>query len=526
MKKQSATHKVSSVVRKRTQKVSSVAPATKRKSKRKIPTLKSKSVKNTINRDTIHADDMEIDIESDTKNNDSISQTKIDASMTKIKKMYASNTIGKFMKNTEQKRKALFLKVVCSDSGACLAVGSEIKRINQFFNHYTDFTYAVEPIRKIGIPSDNGFIKEITYNRDGYMSYAILKSSISQHSDNLMYEYEVGREYINKQNKIFSCFLETYGLYVYNSDSMWNYFKDSLEIDRNAFINGITAIPHIDYRKGCVDAKYIAILIQHINNALSFSQFIRNALAFTVPDFARKQYALSFEVFYILYQVYFVLDILKNEFTHYDLHTGNVLLYEPTKDGYITYHYHLNSGKTIQFHSKYIAKIIDYGRCYYHADAEKNSKNTYDRICAIRECDPECGENVGFKLLAPDTGKSYYKSSQTRNMSHDLRLAYIVASNLLKINDNSVIPPNKSLLQRIVYEKRYGTPERENGPIDAKYNIPAKINNVSDMRAILEYYISIEKIIKYNEYYHSPFTKMGDMHIYEDRRPMEYVKFV
>ena len=49
------------------------------------------------------------------------------------------------------------------------------------------------------------------------------------------------------------------------------------------------------------------------------------------------------------------LATLSDVFTHYDLHLDNILLYEPIKNGYITYNYHLNSGKIIKFdiHLKY-----------------------------------------------------------------------------------------------------------------------------------------------------------------------------
>jgi hypothetical protein len=419
------------------------------------------------------------------------------------------------------KRKSHFLKVACLDSKACLAVGKEIKKINQFFNH-NDFT-AVENIRTIGVSSDNGFIKEIKYSRDGYNAYAILKSAKHSDSDNLMYEYEVG-QYINGRNKYFSCFLETYGLHMYKNSDAWRYFKDILEIDRERLLAGITAIPQIDYKKGCLKSKYIAILIQHINKAITFNQFILNGL--NEVDLFKKEYALSFDVFYILYQIYFVLDILKNEFTHYDLHTNNVLLYGLNKDEYITYQYHLKSGQTVVFQSQYIAKIIDYGRCYYYEDAEKNSKKTYYKLCRLKECDPECGQKVGFDILGPEEspGSFNYISSQVRNKSHDLRLANIVKNKLKMVTDQTVSDWNKDILQRIIYEKKNGTPEKEDAPKDT-YNLPSTINNVTDMRTLLEHLITRERFINHNNtHFISGFTKKGDIHIYENRQPMEFIK--
>ena len=425
-------------------------------------------------------------------------------------KKNASKKIIKFMKNTEEKRKTNYLNIICTDSGECLAVGVEIYRIYQFFNRFTNFKYAITT-RSMGTPSANGFIKEIEYSRNGYNSYAILKSSQKPDSDNLMYEYEVGKYFINKQNISFSCFLETYGLFIYDNLDAWKSFKDTDVVDKK-LLHSLLIIP-ADYKLGCKKSQYLAILIQHINKTTSFAKFINNAMA------EKKIYAMNFDVFYILYQIYFVLDVLKNEFTHYDLHTENVLLYEPAKNGYITYHYHLNSGKIVEFHSKYIAKIIDYGRSYYHADDETNSKNTYARICAIPECDPECGKDSGFGILAPEEfpGSFYYISSQVRNKSHDLRLAYMIREEIKDIDPSIMMTDNWNILQNIVYATYYGTPELENG-------VSPAIHNVTDMRMALESFISIGKNKRRNDTYNSALTKIGDMHIYEDRRPMEYVK--
>jgi hypothetical protein len=433
--------------------------------------------------------------------------------LTRLKtKKNASKKIIDFMKRTEEKRKSNYLNIICADSGECLAVGIEIDRIRQFFNRFINFKYAINPIRSIGTPSANGFIKEIAYTRDGYNSYALLKSSQKPNSDNLMYEYEVGKNFINKQNKYFSCFLETYGLFIYENPESWNSFKDA-NVNKD-LLNSLMIIP-VDYKTGCKKSQYIAILIQHLNNAISFDKFIRNALAET--NLVKKKYELNFDVFYILYQIYFVLDVLKDEFTHYDLHTDNVLLYEPVKNGYITYHYHLKSGATVEFHSKYIAKIIDYGRCYYYENDVNNSKKTYDRTCSITDCEPNCGEDSGFAILGPEAypGSFYYISSQVRNKSHDLRLAYIIKDYIM--DSGSIMSLNANILQSIVYETDYGTPELENGA-------PNAIHNVTDMRMALESFISIGKNKTYNDKYGSTLTKIGDMHIYEDRRPMEYVK--
>jgi hypothetical protein len=82
----------------------------------------------------------------------------------------ARKTIGRMIKKSGK-----FLQMICSDSGVCLAFGRKSDEITAFFKGFTDFTYAVSPINKIGMPSANGFIKEIEYLKQGYKSHAILK---------------------------------------------------------------------------------------------------------------------------------------------------------------------------------------------------------------------------------------------------------------------------------------------------------------------------------------------------------------
>jgi hypothetical protein len=167
-----------------------------------------------------------------------------------------------------------------------------------------------------------------------------------------MYEYEVG-QFINKQNKIFPCFLETYGMFSYNSEESWKHFKDEPRITSvNELQNSLIQRDKVDYNIACSESKYLSILIQHIHKPISLNQFINRAFR------ERDIYGLEHELAYLLFQVYMPLATLQNEYTHYDLHTDNVLVYEPIVNSYITYNYHLSSGYTLSFNSRYIAKII------------------------------------------------------------------------------------------------------------------------------------------------------------------------
>ena len=115
-----------------------------------------------------------------------------------------------------------------------------------------------------------------------------------------------------------------------------------------------------------------SLLIQYLRDAKSVNSQVRNV------DFLKN------ELIYVLFQVYAPLALLHDKFTHYDLHTGNILLYEPVKGCYVEYHYYIK-GTVISFKSKYIVKIIDYGRCFFNDDANAtfsgDSKKIYEKVC-------------------------------------------------------------------------------------------------------------------------------------------------
>ena len=422
----------------------------------------------------------------------------------KSERTKAAKTVRNFILNTSEKRKAFFLKSLCSDSGMCIAFGNENNKIKQLFSGFTSFDYVIPPIKRIGIVSENGFINEIKYSRYGYDAYTILKSSLKPTSDNLMYEYAVG-QYINKLNKKYPCFLETYGLFQYKNEDKWSHIKNTQTITTNVLKDSIDIITNPTYDIACTKSKYLAILIQHIKNAVSLKDKC-NSRAFLYRD-----------LLYILYQIYIVLYAIVDEFTHYDLHEENVLLYEPVKDKYIQYHYHYPDGQLCSFKSFYIAKIIDYGRAFFE-DETTNSKEIYKNVCKTKECDPDCGEDVGFTILAPEIhpGSFHYISSQIVNVSHDLRLAYKIQQ--LTLSNYSVPRELRQLLDNVKYDEFYGTKQITSS------GLPNRINNVKDMAISLHQLVLDNLNIQSNDMEYDPFDKLGDLHIYLDSsRSMQFI---
>ena len=402
-----------------------------------------------------------------------------------ISKTRKAIKIQHFMRRTRGKRIARFLNSICSDSGVCIALGTESEKIKSFFNGFTAFDYT-DGTKRLGAPSNNGFVREIKYQKYNYIAHSILKSSATESSDNLMYEYNVGL-FLNKKAKQFPCFVETYGLFHYKTEAEWDVAKNTNQLSMSRLKGGLDPVKNSsDYNYACYQSKYLAVLIQHLKDA----DTLYNTIITNDYDHAS-----------VLLQVYMVLSHLDDEFTHYDLHANNVLCYQPVREKYIEYHYHFEN-EVVSFPSKYMAKIIDYGRCFFHDSDQNNSKAIHKKICRR----PNCGEEVGFMWLneKKPNASGHWICPQMRNKSHDLKLINGLSGlgNVLK-----------ALRTKTVYSDPYGTKEK------ATTGLPNHIHNVTDMKiALIEcianlrytFLLSIDK-------------KLGDLHVYMDGSPMRFV---
>ncbi len=445
-------------------------PITKRCRKIDNKTKKNIIQKNIIQKNSIQNKDINTADKIINKRNDAL---------TIIKRNLTKSRIDKLKVIIKSK----FLKSICSDSGVCIAFGKEEQNIKKFFDGFTTFEYVVDPIQRIGAVSSNGFVNEINYQRDEYKANAVLKSSAKKNADNLMYEYVVGTEYINKLCKRYPCFVETYGLYEYSSNATMQTMKNNKE-NKIQRLQNLKTIP-VSWSNACKKSSTISILIQHLKSP-------EKLLSITSEE----------SLLYILFQIYIPLALLSENFTHYDLHQENVLIYCPIKGKHIKYKYHLPSGEIIEFCSPYIVKIIDYGRSYFN-NGTKNGLDIYKEICA--QCE-KCGNKSGFGWnKPPDT--TYYISASTRNVSHDLRLL-----NILKLKK-----PTLQLTSKVVFTKPYGTPEIYNSTW-TKYG--DDINNVKD---VLKWIIKYNKDTPQLKDTFLPENEIGTLNIYTDK-DMEFIE--
>jgi len=408
-------------------------------------------------------------------------------------------------------REQRHLTQVCNSSGICISLGSiEIPRINNFFDGFTNFSL-IENIKRVGSESANGFVHQIEYSKMDYIAHAILKSAMNPDSDNLFYEFLVGYFFINEQKKNFTCFLETYGFGQYKSDTCWTNYRNK---PRNATITAKTRsiMSCIDFfpnntvysdinqflNRSCKHSNHITLLIEHIKDAKSLDSMLNEEHG----EF------ITYDLLSALYQIYLPLSCLSKKFTHYDLHTDNVLIYEPFagENKCFLFTYTFPDGKTVSFKTKYMVKIIDYGRSFYKKDEKVNSMTLYGKLCNERktpDCNVSrtnrCGEDFGYGSFS-DGFSSYFINSSVKNESHDLRLLHIMNTDE-DIRDalSGNNPELYDIISLVKFDAKYGTPEVLTSGINSS---SPSINNVTDACNALQQLLKMDSIQEQlNDYY-------------------------
>jgi len=460
------------------------------------------------------------------------------------------NILGRKIKNkilqNRSKITSHFLNTVCSDSGYCLAFGKESTKINNFFEFFHTFNY-VKKVRKIN-NGVNGNILLLEYEREKYKSNAIIKKNIKAMSDSVMYEYIVGRYFINHYYKIYPCFLQTYGYSMMNNDIIDQSIRNTnvlsslnvmnlelIKIKPTSFewSNSreiLNSEIKIAISSACNEPTNLALIIENITNPRTLETIM-----------SEEPYFIEHELIYVLFQIYYVLNELDNRFTHYDLHTSNILIYEPIPHGYIEFHYNYE-GNEIIFNSRYIAKIIDYGRCFFKRDSNINSKNIYNLVCSLSECnrnisregDNKCGKQIGFQWLREENfvssspvSTATHINASIPNRSHDLRLLKIVSKDL-----NDFYPEQKRLIEhqcgdlkrifrrlmnKIVYDGK-GTREKPSAVLE-KSDSTRTVYDASNYLARL-----IHDNV-FNNYSHNRhFKKIGILQIYGGNSEMKFTE--
>lgn len=329
------------------------------------------------------------------------------------------------------KRQANLLRKLCPNSGDCVSLGKYIPLLKQYFENF-NYKYLYE-IKRIGVPSANGFVNSLTYRKDGYDAYCVLKSSAYDKSDNLLLEWWIGTKFINKLVNKFPCFLETYALSTFVDNlPAYELLKNSLHMNQSQIQQSklITLVGDKEHKTeindiigiSCKMPTIFSVLIQHLNPSylMTFEKFIE------IHKTSDVGFCLG--IFQVLLQVYIPLGSLANNFTHNDLHTSNVLIYVLPNKQYVTLTYKFRD-KTITMKTPFIVKIIDYGRCYYKDyDNPKNSTLEYLELLKKNRYCSKPPKEMGYRWFFEPDMQSWFISQIKPNVSKDLWLLYIVGA--------------------------------------------------------------------------------------------------
>ena len=302
-----------------------------------------------------------------------------------------------------------------------------LERYEKFFN--LDLIQA--PIIRIGAASANGFINLIKYKKGDTTFKTILKTSINLESDNNYYEFVVGN-CINVLKEYVPNFLYTF-LYATPSSSLKTSLKDNKlfydlpsiksEMKLKPRIHGNDLQTFSNIGTGCENNDHASVLIEYVPDSVTAQDILRDT------DFMGD---LDYNLYCLLFQIYAALSGLKTVYTHYDFHTGNIMIIKLPKKMRIEY---TNHGTIL--YTRFIPVIIDYGRS--HINCLKLGSVIFSRVFSEISCEnPSCNKSSqplcntiarGLNVIRDRNNYStqdhfYNINLRVANESHDLRFLH------------------------------------------------------------------------------------------------------
>ena len=149
------------------------------------------------------------------------------------------------------------------------------------------------------------------------------------------------------------------------------------------------------------------------------------------------EYGFNIDMLQIFLQIFIPLGKLAHRFTHNDLHHNNVLLYTIPNNKYIILKYVFDNGQpAIEIKTRYIVKIIDYGRAYFYTTSTDSSAHFFNQLSD--EPGIQCKTNKnnnGYKWFQDPTQTFGYASQTRGNISKDLWLPGLFYTHCLSSQD-------------------------------------------------------------------------------------------
>ena len=379
------------------------------------------------------------------------------------------------------------VKRECPSSMDCLLLNNKHRdKIKELFDNFRSFTSLKSVLHLSKASGGNADVCLLTYNFHEYETKALMKTQKPGKTDSLVYEFLMGKQ-INRYLSFLPNFVETYSLFKKYKDAditllslrkKYTYYNKSEQEMLEDEINKTTQN---------------SLLVEYVHNAtkidLNNKDFVDNDL---IP---------------VLFQIYYALYKLNGKFVHYDLYIPNIMLYEPYKGSHIKFNYQIE-GETYEFYSRYIAKIIDYGRVF-----TSESTKIHKQLCIIQE--NKCG-GVSFpvsnRLL-----KDYFNFDYVNpNQSSDLSLLYQLKDIMFDKLTGKFKIENDNLEKLFKF-----LPELKESPQTGKYDIPPKSSSGKMINNVTDAFERLKKLIKIQT---KPSSKSAEIIIYGMDKPFELIE--
>jgi len=205
----------------------------------------------------------------------------------------------------------------------------------------------ITQLQQIGPESVEGYAMTADIKQKGKNLFVVKspRTITPQSRQNTIHEYFIGAFGTNQLRSYIPNFVYSLGVFQCSPPYLDNasFSEQSLE-DKNI------AVTYCQNNDSSNQTNYL--MFENVVDSVSFKDFIRNGCTL-------EQYLN------ILTQLMFSLDVAYRivDFTHYDLHTDNVLIRELPNEIYIPYPMN-DTGHVIYVKTKYVATIIDMGRSH------------------------------------------------------------------------------------------------------------------------------------------------------------------
>jgi hypothetical protein len=419
------------------------------------------------------------------------------------------------------------------------SIFGNLKKYKKIFNNF-DLNYVVlHDIKRIGNKSYNGFVNEFKFERNNCICYAALKSvnngAKEMVEESLYYECFVGT-FINKLNKRFPCFIETYSIYNYTDPILYD---DLMNQNNIASLNSLKPLfSSLNYNNfinianmniSCNNnGENISILLQYLNN---FESFVDIEKVIFTEDLHYQKKFFSVDLLIYFFQIFSCLTALKDCFTHYDLHGGNILLCNVNADNsnnkYIKMIYHYLNGEKIEFYTNKIAKIIDYGSCYFNDQTENISSLNFLNITASIH---KCNDINSYKQLQDNGYKCRTDNicCSKKNISAELYLVKEFIDLLTTFDDFTYLLKENNMEELLmICENVKNNHNGERATTEILVSESDKIQNIVDFQNNIKNLINrVEFQSKNNEYYIDK-ECIGQIEVWlEEEKSMIYTSFL